>query len=133
VLFLEWRAVRRKDFRHFLWTAGLTLTVTPLVGVPTHPGLYIILFFPLALFLSIVAERWSRPRHWGLAGILLVLILAGSWPLVYYLTELDSLAPLRTFLIFALPILLLVGLYWIRWWAIRPPRTWFETIDNEIG
>jgi hypothetical protein len=40
---------------------------------------------------------------------------------------------LRAILIFALPFLLLVGLYWIRWWAIRPPRTWFETIENEIA
>ena len=133
VLFLEWRAVRWKDFRHFLWTAGLTLAATPLLGISTHPGLYAALFFPLALFLAVVAERWSRPRHWGLAGILLVLIFAGSWALVYYLTGLDSLAPLRAILIFALPFLLLVGLYWIRWWAIRPPRTWFETIENEIA
>jgi len=132
VLFLEWRAVRGRDFRHFLWTASLTLAATPLLGVPAHPGLYVALFFPLTLFLSIVAERWSRPRHWGLAGILLVLIFAGSWALVYYLTGLDSIAPLRAALIFGSPLLLLVGLYWVRWWAIRPPRTWFETIENDI-
>jgi len=133
VLFLEWRAVCRKDFRHFLWTACLTLTATPLLGISTHPGLYAALFFPLTLFLAVVAERWSRPRRWGLAGILLVLIFVGSWALIYYLTGLDSLAPLRAILIFALPSLLLVDLYWIRWWAIRPPRTWFETIENEIA
>ncbi len=132
VLFLEWRAMRGKDFRHFLWTASLTLTATPLLGVPAHPGLYVVLFFPLTLFLSTVAERWSRPRHWGLAGILLVLIFAGSWALVYYLTGLDSLAPLRAALIFGLPFLLLVGLYWVRWWAIRPPRTWYESIKDII-
>ena len=132
-LFLEWRAVRRKDFRHFLWTAGLTLTATPLLGISTHPGLYAALFFPLTLFLAIVAERWSRPRHWGLAGVLLVLIFMGSWALVCYLTWLNSLAPLRAVLIFALPLLLLVGLYWIRWWALRPPRTWLETLENELS
>lgn len=134
VLFLEWRAVRKKDFRHFLWTAGLTLAVTPLLGIPAHPGLYAALFFPLTLFLAVVAERWSRPRRWGLAGFLLVLIFAGSWALIFYLTKLDSLEPLRrAILILVLPSLLLVGLYWIRWWAIRPPRTWLETLENELS
>lgn len=131
LLFLEWRAVRTKGPRHFLWTASLTLTLTPLLGIPTHPGLYVTLLLPLALFLAIVAERWFRTRRW-LAGILLVLIFVGSWALVFHLSGLVSLAPLRAILILALPSLLLVGLYWIRWWAIRPPRTWLETIEGEI-
>jgi hypothetical protein len=61
VLFIEWRNVRHKDFRHLLWTSSLTLTVTPLVGIPVLPKYYEILFFPLILFLSILAKRWSRP------------------------------------------------------------------------
>ncbi len=126
VLFLEWRAVRRKDFRHFLWTASLTLAVTPLLGIPTHPHLYLILFLPLILIVAVSAERWFRPRRW-LAGVLLVLIFAGSWALIFHLSRLASLEPLRAILALALPFLLLVGLYWMRWWAIRPPRTWIET------
>jgi hypothetical protein len=132
-LFLEWRAARGEDFRHFLWTAGLTLTITPLLGVPAHPGLYVALFFPLALFLSIVAGRWSRPRRGWRTGILLLLFLLGSWGLVALLAGLASLAPLRAVLIFGLPSLLLIGLYWVRWWAIRPPRTGFEQIEREIA
>jgi hypothetical protein len=132
VLFLEWRAARGKDYRHFLWTACLTLAITPLVGVPAHPGLYAALILPLTLYLSIVAERWTRQRRWNLAGILLVLIFAGSWAVVYGLAALASFAPLRFVLIFALPSFLLIGLYWVRWWAIRPPRTEFETLKKEI-
>ena len=37
VLFLEWRNVRHKDFRHFLWTSSLTLAITPLLGIPVIP------------------------------------------------------------------------------------------------
>jgi hypothetical protein len=28
---------------------------------------------------------------------------------------------------FPLPILLLIVLYWVRWWAVRPPM-WFDLI-----
>ncbi len=131
LLFLEWRAAHERP-RHFLWTASLTLAVTPLLGIPTHPHLYITLFLPLILFLTVVAERWFRSRWW-LAGVLLVLIFAGSWALIFHLSGLASLEPLRAILFFALPSLLLVGLYWVRWWAIRPPRTWLETIENELS
>lgn len=25
-----------------------------------------------------------------------------------------------------LPLFTLLGLYWMRWWMIRPPRTWMD-------
>ena len=31
-------------------------------------------------------------------------------------------------LLLPLPILLLVGLYWIRWWAVRPVRTLMDEL-----
>ncbi|MDP3184374.1 MAG: hypothetical protein Q8M58_03780, partial [Anaerolineales bacterium] len=111
---------------------SLTLAVTPLLGIPTHPDLYITLFLPLILFLAVIAERWFRPKRW-LAGVLFVLIFAGSWALIFHLSGLASLEPLRAILVLALPCLLLVGLYWMRWWAIRPPRTWFESTEGLIG
>ncbi len=132
LLFLEWRALRMQGSRHFLWTASLTLAVTPLLGIPTHPHLYITLFLPLILFLAVIAERWFRPKRW-LAGVLFVLIFAGSWALIFHLSGLASLEPLRAILVLALPCLLLVGLYWMRWWAIRPPRTWLESAEDLIG
>ena len=27
-----------------------------------------------------------------------------------------------------LPILILIGLYWMRWWSVRPPRTLADTL-----
>jgi hypothetical protein len=29
-----------------------------------------------------------------------------------------------------LPVITVIGLYWVRRWAIRPPRTWTERATN---
>jgi hypothetical protein len=31
-------------------------------------------------------------------------------------------------LAFLFPVILVTGLYWMRWWAISPPRTWRESL-----
>jgi len=128
VLFVEWRDVRRKDFRHLLWTASLTLAVTPLLGIPVVPQDYVLLFFPLTLFLSILSERWSRPGRWGLAGLVLLAILFGFWLITASLFFAGGSAALTDVLALVFPVLLAFGLYWMRWWAVRPPRTWSDRL-----
>jgi hypothetical protein len=125
VLFVEWRDVRRKDFRHLLWTASLTLAGTPLMGIPVNPQDYVLLFFPLILFLSILAERWSRPGRWGVAGLVLLAIFLGFWLITAGLSHAGVSVPTNV-LALAFPVLLVLGLYWMRWWAVRPPRTWSD-------
>jgi len=129
VLFIEWRDVRKKDFRHFLWTACLTLAVTPILGIPVIPQDYVLLFIPLILFLSILVERWSRPGRWGLAGIVLLTIFIGFWLIPASLFLNGNTTALAAVLSLVFPILLLIGLYWMRWWAVRPPRTWSDSLS----
>jgi len=31
---------------------------------------------------------------------------------------------------FPVPSILLLCLYWVRWWAIRPPKVWLENITQ---
>lgn len=128
ILFIEWRDVRHKDFRHFLWTSSMTLAVTPLLGIPVILQTYALLFFPLILFLSILAERWSRSGRWSLAGIALIIIILGFWLITASLFLAGSFAALSDVLVLGFPVLLVVGLYWMRWWAVRPPRTWSDTL-----
>jgi hypothetical protein len=128
ILFIEWRHVRKKDFRHFLWTCSLTLAITPLIGIPVIPQYYDLLFFPLTLFLSILAERWSRPGRWGLAAFVLIAIILGFWGITTGLFLANSYVALSEMLTLVFPFLLMVGLYWMRWWAVRPPRTWSDSL-----
>jgi hypothetical protein len=128
VLFVEWRGVRRKDFRHLLWTASLTLAATPLLGIPVIPQDYVLLFFPLVLFLSILTERWSPPGRWGVAGFVLLANFFGIWLITASLFITGAYAALTGVLSLVFPALLVLGLYWMRWWAVHPPRTWSESL-----
>jgi hypothetical protein len=72
----------------------------------------------------LVFAMWVK--HSGTLGrvtvvLSLAVLLAGLWAL--FLITLDSAAgqPQQSpVMFFPLPLLLLLGLYWIRWWAIRP-------------
>ena len=128
ILFLEWRNVRTKDFQHFLWTSCLTLTVTPLLGIPVIPQNEVVLFLPLILFLTILGERWSHGSHWGIQGFAVPILLIGTWLVSLELFTRTSSAFTNNLLVLLLPAVLMIGLYWMRWWSVRPPRTWIDGI-----
>jgi hypothetical protein len=128
VFFLEWRAVRHKEFRHFLWTVSLTLAGAPLIGIPVNPHDFVLLFFPLILFLAILAERWSRPGRWGVSSLVLLVTLFGFWLSDAGLVVAGHADSLNAVLALVLPVILVLGLYWMRWWAVRPPRTWSDSL-----
>jgi hypothetical protein len=126
VLFFAWRISLGKDFRTFLWTAGLTLSVTPLLGIPMVPVDYPFLFIPLVLFLAILAERRPWFKRWGMVGILLVVFMAGSWFLTLDLMRANAYAALVDVLILLPPVLLALGLTWMRWWFLHTMPTGLE-------
>lgn len=119
MLFFGWGNSLKKDFRAFLWTACLTVSVTPLLGIPMAPIDYPILFIPLILFLAILAERRPWVKRWGLDGILLLIFLAGSWFLTLSLVRTNAYATLTDALLLLPPVLLSLGLGWMRWWYLH--------------
>lgn len=126
VLIIEWRNTRRKGFRPFLWTAGLSLAVTPLMGIPMSVRDYVPQFFPLILFLSVLAERWPRPGLWSPAGMVTFAVFLGPWLLIISLSHAGANAVVTGILALVFPVLLVTGLYWMRWWAVRPLRLWSD-------
>lgn len=122
VLIVEWLAARRSDFRRLYWTACLTLAASPLLGWRGEIQNLAVLLLPQILILSIVRERW-RAGYW-LSATLLVLVCFLPWAVLLggfvpaaYQQPLVFLFP---------PLFCVVGIYWIRWWALRPARTWLE-------
>ena len=118
VLFIEWGNTLAKDFRAFLWMASLTVSVTPLLGIPMVPKEYPILIIPLILLLALLGERRPWLRRWGVPGIV-ILIMGGLWFLTLTLVKANSYMALANILILCLPVLLVLGLYWMRWWFIH--------------
>ena len=117
ILFLEWGFAIQRDFRRFLWIVSLTLASTVLLGIPVIPRDLVLLFFPLISLASILAQRWPRFLWIGAAAFTLMLVFGGLWLLVSRLSP-SSVAGTET-LMLVLPVLLVVGLYWVRWWVVR--------------
>jgi hypothetical protein len=117
----EWIFARKKEFHWFLWTACLTLVISQWIGIQTDPGNFILLFLPLVLVFSKWAERWGRA---GTIVISISMLLLFILPWVIFLQTITyGDQPLQhPIMFFPLPIFLLVTLYWVRWWAIKPRR-----------
>jgi len=122
VLIAEWSSARDAEFNRFYWASCLTLAFTPLFGFRSEIQNLAVLLPPLALIFAIVRERW-KAGYW-LTVALLLFFFAAPW---YLLLKASIASQQRDDLLFLfLPVFTVIGLYWIRWWAIRPPRTWLE-------
>ena len=130
MLIYEWAATRDSDFRRFIWAAGLTLAATPLIGFRTEMSNLVVLFPALALIFAATTDRW-RTGYW-LTTLLVLLVLVLPWFLFarWFLYH-DPRAYDYLFLIY--PLFVIIGLYWTRWWFIRPPRTWMDHVRSSSG
>ena len=128
ILFLEWIGSVDAHFRRIIWTVCLSLAVTPLAGFAIFPSNHVVLLPALILIIMLVWERWTHQRVLYTVLVITVGFLVPFWlylrviagyPKIY--SELLTLLP---------PIATIIGLYWMRWWAFRTPRTWFDQIGD---
>lgn len=124
LLLIEWIGIVGAHFRRVVWTACLSLAATPLMGFAVFPSNHVVLLLPFVLILALVWERWQRRRVFFVLLIFLLVLLV---PFGLYLRSVFIYDPLITSLISVLPpIAAILGLYWMRWWVHRSPRTWFD-------
>jgi type IV secretory pathway VirB2 component (pilin) len=115
---------RGSNFRYFYWVSALSIAIAPLLGFRTEMENLVVLLLPLAFIFAIIYERWRRIGGF-LVYIILILVLAGPWAIYFFMHPgYGKIAEDTLFLFY--PIITVIGVYWIRWWAIRPPRTWFD-------
>ena len=126
ILILEIWLALRKDFRHFLWTACLVMVISQWIGIPSVPGNYSALILPLILISAMLAERWNRGGQWA-AVLLSLIVFTWEWAL-FYIDITGSHPGTQLNLLLPLPLVLLVGLYWVRWWAIKPKGMLLEEL-----
>ncbi|HET9908318.1 MAG TPA: hypothetical protein VFQ23_16845 [Anaerolineales bacterium] len=126
VVFIEWIASTRSNFRRILWTSSLSLAATPLVGFAIFPSNHVVLIPALILILMLVWERWIRQR---VLAYLLVFSVALLVPFGLYYRSLTVEDRLYSDLLTVLPpVVTILGLYWMRWWVLHSPRTWMDQI-----
>ena len=128
-LILEWRYAWGKEFRWFLWTACLTLAATPIIGLPAATENYLILFPGVVMIFNAWDERWHCVGR-GLIGLSYILLFFGVWWLFLATLERGNQPMQNPIMFFPLPIFLLVDLYWVRWWVLRPERPLLDQWRN---
>jgi hypothetical protein len=122
-LLYEINAAHDADFRRFYWAACLSLAVAPLLGFRTEIEHLAVLVIPLALVFAIVHDRWRRIGN-GLIIFFVLAVFSVPW-LGYFFPFVSQ----QTVFLF-LPLFTVIALYWLRWWAIRPPRVWADSITR---
>jgi hypothetical protein len=132
VLFLilgyEFGKAQSSDFRRFYWTTCLAISAAPLLGLRTEMEHLAILLIPLAFVFSLIHDRWRQINLW-FTPLLLALIFALPWGIQIWARNNVNVFHNEIVFLF-LPVLTIVGLYWIRWWALRPPRVWADMITK---
>lgn len=126
VLLIEWFLALKKDHRWFLWTVSLTMVISLIIGIPVIPGNFVELILPLVLISAMLTERWSRAGPW-VAVFITILLFIWEW-MLYYKDVSGSTPGNQLNLIFPLPAVLLIGLYWVRWWAVKPRHMLIEEL-----
>ncbi len=120
----EGAADRESEARRFYWLACLALASAPLLGFRFEMGSLAVLIIPLALVFSVAYDRWRGINRF-LIPLLMLLVFLVPWSLA-----LLPFAFARQAAFLFLPFFTFVGLYWIRWWALRPPRVWADLIPR---
>jgi len=132
VLLIEWRHSLGKEFRWFYWTVLLTLVINNLIGIYTTLENYIILYPAIILIFALLDKRWGGFGR-GLIILLILIITVGLWGILLNTANKGSQPDLDPIIFFFMPILTLFGLYWVRWWAIRPMRLPLEEFAERFG
>jgi len=120
MLGLETTLALRRDSRWLFWTLSLTLVATPLLGFPVPAAERLFLLLPPALLIaSVMEQRWGA---WGRIAALSV------FSLIFALLWMQSFFNFHWAFLWIAP-LMLVLLYWVRWWAARPARLWADQLS----
>lgn len=120
-LLVEWWRALGKDERWFLWTSSLTLAVTCLVGLPSSISNQVVLVIPFALVFSLWSQRFQNGGN-TLSVVMMILVGGGGW-LAYVMTMgADFGAPADLLMLTMRPVIALLLLYWVRYWALNSVR-----------
>jgi len=127
-LVIEWVLALRKDARWFRWTALLTIVITNLVAYRTATTNFMMMLPVLFLVFSLWEARWrigGRIAVWTS----LIILGVGSWAL--FLSTVQGNEE-QAVMYLPFPLFCLVGLWWVRWWAISPPRQLLKDMAERV-
>ena len=127
-LVLEWIFAWGKDEHWFRWTVMLTLVITNLVAYRTATTNFMMMLPALFLVFSLWEARWHTAGS-VVVWLSLLTLGFGSWAL-FLATVRGNEEQAVMYLVF--PLFCLIGLWWVRWWAIHPPRVLLRDLAERV-
>jgi hypothetical protein len=129
LLVYEWRGARGDTKNRLIWTIALTFAATPLLGFNLEMDQLVLLTLPVMLIVAVARERWQR---FGIVIALFLLLFFFGLPWMIFMRHISLDTRLLTDEILFLfwPVATFIGLYWVRWWTIRPPDTWADQLEE---
>ena len=128
-MLLEWVLAWGKDERWFRWTALMTIVITNLVGYRTATTNFMMMLPALFLVFALWEQRWrtgGRVAVW----VSLILLGFGLWPL--HLSTIQGNQE-QAIMYLPFPFFCLIGMWWVRWWAMNPPRVPLQGYTESLG
>lgn len=115
-----------KTGRIFIWKILVLIVVAYLLNVQASID-HLFLIMPAAfLVFRVWSERWVRSGK-IFSWLLIFLATGGSW--IAFLPDLDfTQTPSMPFFTIGLPLLVLIGMIWTRWWALNIRKLPFEKL-----
>ncbi len=129
ILVYEWATTRESDLRRFLWTALLAIALAPLLGFRLELSSLVALY-PCLAFIFAASSARGRISAW-FVGIFLALSFLLPWFILgrhYPLRDPRS----ADYLFLFFPLFITLGLYWTRWWFLRPHGTWLDEVRSTV-
>lgn len=119
VLLIEWFFGRHSGQLKFYWVVSLTLVLGQWVNIQTDPGNFIVMFPAIIMIVKMIEDRWKNFGQWINIGFLAILFFI---PWIVFLRTIEyGYQPLQNpVMFFPVPLFLIIGLYWVRWWVINP-------------
>ena len=131
ILTVEWIKSLQSNFRKLFWTSMLTIASTALLGLYITLDDYILMFPALIFVFSVWDLRWKR-IGWGLILSYIVILVFGLWGILLLLSKNMMSVEMNPIVFFYTPIFTLIGLYWVKWWAIQPLMLPYEEISKHL-
>ena len=129
-LLVEWLAVRGKDIQWYFWTVCLTITASQLIGIAVNLAEHFILAVPIILILSVWVQRTGKSGQ-RMMIVSVIGLIALPWFLALRTGFNQVILRPSASLFFLLPMVTLIGIFWIRWWAIRPAHLFIEELRSD--
>lgn len=121
-LVFEWSMAFRKAFWWGMWTTATTMAMSVLILPDLGQETQILLLPAISLIVAAASERWGRVGR-RLASALLILLVGASWLIAFRIPPSHVGRLIATW---TAPSVLLVCLWWMRWWITHRS---LETIE----